>query len=156
MSKPHASTEEVVRQTLDIVPFLMQVMSSEMRSTGHIVVGGHLRLLAELTVGPFTLTDLAEINMVTPPTMSNTISAMEAKGWVRRSRSESDRRLVMIELTDDGRKVHEEIDGATRKRLITLLEPLSDENKTKLVEALEILRQQFEAGVQLGRHHHKG
>lgn len=151
MSEPPIATEDIARDTLNIVPFLMQVMASEMRATGHVVVGGHLRLLAELSVRSFTLTELAEVNMVTPPTMSNTISALEGRGWVRRVRAHHDRRVVLVELTEAGRRVYEEIEAKTRQRIETLLEPLSHEERRILHAGLALLRRQFEAGVSLQR-----
>lgn len=151
MNNPIISTEEIARHTLDIVPFLMQVMASEMRTTGHVVVGGHLRLLAELSIRSYTLSELADVNMVTPPTMSNTINALEGRGWVQRTRSQQDRRVVVIELTEEGRRVYGEIDTKTRDRVMELLEPLEPHEKETLLQGLTLLRKQFEAGISLYR-----
>lgn len=144
---PGITAEEIARETLQIIPLVMQVMASEMRSTGHSVVGGHVRLLGTLHITPLTLTELAELNMVTPPTMSNTISALESRGWVRRTRSQSDRRIVLIELTDEGRRVYSEIDLQTRRKIMALIEPLDDAHKQTLMEGLSLLRRSFEAGL---------
>jgi DNA-binding MarR family transcriptional regulator len=143
----HTSTDEIARQALDIVPFLMLVMASEMRATGHVVVGGHLRLLGILSAGAMSLTQLADLNMVSAPTMSNTVTALESRGWMRRVRAEHDRRLVMIELTPAGLAVYDEIETQTRRRIVELLEPLAVHEREMLQNALGLLRHKFEAGL---------
>ncbi len=151
MADSEISTEQIARSTLNIVPILMQVMAAEMRATGHVIVGGHLRLLAELSARSFTLSELAEINMVTLPTMSNTISALEARGWVRRARADHDRRVVIVELTEAGQQVYNEIETRTRQRIEALLEPLTHEERRTLYAGLALLRRQFEVGLHLTR-----
>jgi DNA-binding MarR family transcriptional regulator len=143
----NTSTDDIARQALDIVPFLMVVMASEMRATGHVVVGGHLRLLGILSAGPMSLTQLADLNMVSAPTMSNTVTALESRGWMRRVRAEHDRRLVMIELTPEGFAVYDEIETQTRRRITELLEPLEPHQREMLQNALGLLRHKFEAGL---------
>lgn len=148
MSNP-VSSDDIARQTLELVPFLMQVMSAEMRSTKHTMVGGHLRLLGQLSLTSYTLTELADVNMVSAPTMSNTITALETRGWLRRTRNNHDRRVVMIELTDEGRQIYSEIDSKTRQRVREILDPLDDADKTTVHQALGVLRQALANGVML-------
>ncbi|MBK8023810.1 MAG: MarR family transcriptional regulator [Chloroflexi bacterium] len=99
---PKSIRREISRRTLDIIPLVMRVMSSEMRHTLPGIQPGHLSLLGILDYRAHTLGDLADRLSVSPPTMSNTISTLEERGWVQQRRDEGDRRLVWIEITGSG------------------------------------------------------
>ena len=66
-------------------------------------------LLSILSVRPRMLSDLASLQGVSLPTMSNSISAMVERGWVRREAPEGDRRVVMIDVTPGGRAALERV-----------------------------------------------
>jgi DNA-binding MarR family transcriptional regulator len=145
MSEP--STADIARQTLDIIPLVMQVMASEMRTTRQQMASSHLRLLGMLSFRPYTLTELAEQLSVTPATMSNTITAMEKRGWVTRTRSSEDRRVVLMSLTPTGAEALEDVQEQTRKRIGELLAGLPPSERHTLAEGLSILKRTFEAGL---------
>ena len=62
--------------------------------------------------GPMTIGDLAAEEKVQPPSMTRTVTSLVGKGLVQRDAHVTDRRAVMISLTDAGRTVLEE----TRRR----------------------------------------
>jgi DNA-binding MarR family transcriptional regulator len=62
--------------------------------------------------GPMTIGDLAAEEKVQPPSMTRTVTSLVGKGLVKRDAHVTDRRAVMISLTDAGRTVLEE----TRRR----------------------------------------
>ncbi len=145
MSEP--SNAQIARQTLDIIPLVMQIMASEIRTMRHAMASSHMRLLGMLNQRAYTLTELAEQLSVTPPTMSNTITALENRGWVGRTRSLKDRRVVAIEITGEGREVLEEVQEKTRQRISEFLAALSQEESETLSEGLSILKRTFEIGL---------
>ncbi|HEY2715864.1 MAG TPA: MarR family transcriptional regulator [Solirubrobacterales bacterium] len=64
----------------------------------------HYELLARLDEeGPLAAGALAERLHVTPATISQMVDALAEAGFVERRRSEQDRRVVLVELTDRGR-----------------------------------------------------
>src|ERR1700748_1469715 len=74
--------------------------------------------------GPQRLTTLAEAASVTQPTMSGCIIGMERLGWVRRDTGGTDRRVVIVCLTQEGEKVMRELEAArTRTLLADLVSP---------------------------------
>lgn len=123
-------------------------MSWEIRSTGQVVSAGHVPLLGMLSIRPYTLGELAERHSVSSPTMSNTITAIEERGWVTRTRSKEDRRLVWIEITDTGREVLENINRHFEERIAGLLGELSEHEQETLIEGLTLLRDAFAAGLE--------
>ena len=86
----------------------------------------YLLLDALGTNGPMNARRLGEALAVTPADVTGLTARLERKGLVRRLRSESDRRLVILELTDAGAKA---VEAARRDRdrlvdsLITSMTP---------------------------------
>jgi DNA-binding MarR family transcriptional regulator len=118
-------------------------MSSAMRSGGHQIASGHLSILGMLSERAYTLGELAEMLVVSAPTMSNTITALEERGWVTRTRSTEDRRVVLVEIAPTGSEVLQTIRDHTRDRIADLLDGLSPEERTVLLDGLTLLRDSF-------------
>ena len=55
--------------------------------------------------GPISLNDLARAEQVRPPTMSRIVDALEKSGLARRTTNPADRRAVIIEATQKGRRI---------------------------------------------------
>lgn len=58
---------------------------------------------------PKRMKDLAETMTCQPSNMTTMVKKAEAKGWVRRKRSEQDARTVFVELTEHGSKLREQL-----------------------------------------------
>jgi DNA-binding MarR family transcriptional regulator len=125
----------------------MRVMSAEMRSVEGGVASGHVSMLGILRLSRHTLTDLAALQTVSLPTMSNTVTALEARGWVRRVRSETDRRVVWIEITEEGLAVLARIEEQVAVRIAHYLKELTPEQSQILVDGLTVLRDTFARGL---------
>jgi DNA-binding MarR family transcriptional regulator len=54
--------------------------------------------------GPMTLGQLAVIEMVTPPSVTRMVTALEERGLVRREADAADRRVARMSLTAEGRR----------------------------------------------------
>jgi DNA-binding MarR family transcriptional regulator len=67
--------------------------------------------------GPLTLGALARAERVRSPTMTGIVQALEVDGLVRRTPGTADRRTVLIEATDRGRRL---LDEARRRRVADL------------------------------------
>lgn len=61
-----------------------------------------LRCLDWLTEGPMSASRLAEATGLSAAATTAMIDRLERKGFVRRRRHESDRRQVLVEMTEDG------------------------------------------------------
>jgi DNA-binding MarR family transcriptional regulator len=55
--------------------------------------------------GSYTVAKLAKVSMLDPGATTRLLDRMEAKGLVRRQRSTTDRRVVHLELTPQGKRV---------------------------------------------------
>ena len=92
---------DTAREILEIIPLVMRTVAAELRAAGEMPAPAHFGLLSLLSVRPRMLSDLASLQGVSLPTMSNSISAMVERGWVRREAPDGDRRVVMIDVTAD-------------------------------------------------------
>lgn len=135
-----SSRSELARRTLEFAPLVMRVMSAEMRQVYSGMHPGHMALMRILTYKPHTLSDLAEHMSVSPPTMSNTVNALEERGWVERRRAKDDRRLVWIDITDAGRAMMDSVAQNVEARMTNLLSDLDDEQSETVERCLTLLR----------------
>ena len=141
MTKSQA--REAAREILEIVPLVMRTVAAELRAAGELPAPAHFGLLSILSDRPRMLTDLAAIQGVSLPTMSNSISAMVERGWVRRAAPESDRRVVMIEVTQPGRAALERVARAAEAHLAEVLAPVDLPSRRRLRAGLGVLRKIF-------------
>lgn len=89
---------------------------------------------------PIRMTTLAERILISRPTASRVVDRLVRKGWIRRWQDDRDRRVVLLELTAEGRRrqaragrVH--VDGIAR-----LVEaPLAGQDVDALTAALQAL-----------------
>jgi DNA-binding MarR family transcriptional regulator len=89
--------------------------------------------------GPITLGALAAAEQVQPPTMSVLVSGLERAGLVVRRRGAGDARQVLIEATDEAKRLLHE--GRQRRTawLAERLKGRSDEEVAALAKATEVL-----------------
>ena len=69
-------------------------------------------------------------------TMGNVLERLEGKGWVVRSGSRDDRRVKLLALTPQGRRVLEEVGPAIRRVQERLLAPLEGDERAAMVALL--------------------
>ena len=143
MARTHA--RDAAREILKIVPLVMRTVAAELRAAGELPAPAHFGLLSMLSMQPRTLSELAVLQGVSLPTMSNSISAMVQRGWVRRSSPAKDRRVVIIDVTPAGKAALERVGRAAEAHLAELLAPMDAASARKLQTGLRILRSVFDS-----------
>ena len=141
MTRPQA--RDAARDILKIVPVVMRTVAAELRAAGELPAPAHFGLLTMLKPQPRTLTELAVLQGVSLPTISNSISAMEHRGWVKRSSPARDRRVVIVEVTPTGQAALDRVGKAAETHLAELLLPLDPASRTRLRAGLSVLRKIF-------------
>jgi len=149
MTRPQARL--AAREILKIVPVVMRTVAAELRASGELSAPAHFGLLAMLSAQPRTVTELAALQGVSLPTMSNSISALVDRGWVRRTAPAKDRRVVIIEVTTNGRATVARVSRSAEGHLAEMLAPLDAEARRRLQSGLGVLRRVFANGAN-GRH----
>lgn len=121
----------------------MRTVAAELRRSGHLLNSTHFNVLITLAYGPCILTDLAEQQAVSSPTMSNTISTLVDRGWVQRQRDPDDRRKVWLTLTPGGSQMLDNMSQHAEKQVSQLLIDLTPQERDTLAQGLTILHQVF-------------
>jgi DNA-binding MarR family transcriptional regulator len=131
------------REILKIIPLVMRTVAAELRAAGELPAPAHFHLLTMLSQEPRTLSALAALLGVSLPTMSNSISALVERGWVKRTAPTRDRRIVIIEVTPAGKATVERVGRCAEAHLADALAPLDPASRTRLTAGLGVLRKVF-------------
>jgi DNA-binding MarR family transcriptional regulator len=145
-----SSSREVARDLLKIVPQVMRTIAAELRAAGELPAPAHFGLLSLLSIQPRSLTELAAHQGVSLPTMSNSVTALVERGWVRRTAPGSDRRVVVVELTPLGRGALDRVGRLAEMHLAELLTPLDADARRRLQGGLSVLKALFDNGLPAG------
>ena len=138
-----SQSRQTAREILRIVPAVMRTVAAELRGAGELPAPAHFGLLMALSAQPRTLTELAALHGVSLPTMSNSISALVGRGWVRRLAPVKDRRVVIIEVTAAGRTTVDRVGRSAEAHLAEILAPLDADARRRLQAGLGVLRAVF-------------
>ncbi|MFB8245089.1 MarR family winged helix-turn-helix transcriptional regulator [Streptomyces sp. NPDC055952] len=97
-----------------------------------------LRTLAHWGSPP-RMADLAERLEVVPRAVTTLVDGLEASGKVRRVPDPANRRVIRIELTDEGRSTLRELHAVRRSAAEEILAPLTEEQRETLGGLLDTL-----------------
>jgi DNA-binding MarR family transcriptional regulator len=103
----------------------------------------HVLLLLD-SEGPMTMSWIAEQLDVSLPNVTGIVERMVDHGLVARIRSDDDRRIVSVAVTDAGRQTVEEIDLVRRSQLAAVICRLSAEQQQRALSTFTDLRQAAE------------
>lgn len=84
--------------------------------------------------------EIAERMISVVPAITNLLDKLERRGWIRRERCESDRRVWHVHLTPDGSKLLDELDDPNLAMHEELVGHLTAAEKTQLLTLLEKAR----------------
>lgn len=138
-----ASTSDLSDLFFRILPQAMRSIKSDIRQSDFDIDPLHLHLIDLLLEREHSLGELADVVGVSAPTMSNSITALETRGWVERRRSQGDRRRVKVRATSQGAEVRAETQAYLRSRFAETLCGLSEEERSRLGDGLRVLATVF-------------
>lgn len=135
-----AATPQLARSLRDaITRFNRRVRQT--RPVGDLT-GSQLSAMTSLELaGPLTPRELAETERVQPPTMTKIVAKLEERGLVRRTPHPTDRRQVILAVSEAGREVLARNERARDQWLTPALAGLTPEERDTLARAAEILEQ---------------
>jgi DNA-binding MarR family transcriptional regulator len=128
---------------MEIVPLVMRTIAADIRRSDHASVVSHFPLLRLMAEAPHSLSELAERHAVSLPTMSNSITTLEERGWVVRARSLEDRRRVVVSITPEGEAVLDEAQQYIEGAVAAVLADVPEADRQQLAAGLDVLRGAF-------------
>lgn len=96
-----------------------------------------IKMIAENA--PLNVSDLARLMFVQPGTVVGILDRLESKGLVSRTRSQKDRRVVTIELTEEGKELIAQAPEVIQGHLVKGLESLSPDTFMIIATGMEQL-----------------
>lgn len=118
----------VVAGIVDDIRRIFQVLTEQSRKIEHetSLTGPQLWVVKTLKdTSPMKVSDLARRMYLHPATMVGLLDRLEAKGLLKRTRSEKDRRVVFIDLTEQGRDLEINSPEVVQNLLVSGLEKLT-------------------------------
>jgi DNA-binding MarR family transcriptional regulator len=129
----------MVADIIDDIRRIFQVLTEQSRKVEHetTLTSPQLwvvKLLKEAS--PLKVSDLARRMYLHPATMVGLVDRLEAKGLLKRTRSEKDRRVVYIDLTDQGRELEINSPEVVQNLLVKGLEAIGAKDLNLISEGL--------------------
>ena len=91
------------------------------------------------------LSELGEMLSLSSPNITNVVDRLEEKGWVRRTEHGRDRRIKIVQLTDQGEALESRVFDLHGSRLQEMLGVrLSEDELRRLIHLLRLLRKGLE------------
>lgn len=97
--------------------------------------------------GPMTSATLSTHLVLSPSTIVGIIDRLQEKGWVTRDRSTTDRRRILLDVTEAGREVVKNAPMPLQGTLLQSLEESSELERVAVTLALEKVVDMLEAGT---------
>ncbi|MEV5356025.1 MarR family winged helix-turn-helix transcriptional regulator [Streptomyces sp. NPDC086081] len=131
----------LAEQLLRLTRRVHRIQKHHLEQRGLGITPAQSRLLRTLAHwgSPPRMADLAERLEVVPRAVTTLVDALEASGKVRRVPDPANRRVIRIELTDDGRAALRELRAARRSAAEEILAPLTEEQREALGGLLDTL-----------------
>ncbi len=135
------SAEEATRELLAVLPYLNRLVAAELRhEAGEETTMGQFRVLAYLTGGALTLSELAKKRRVSLQSAGEQVQGLVERGWIVRTPDPNDRRQSRLQLTDTGRAQYVRAQKSMIKHLVPLLSTLTPAEMSAVQIALPALR----------------
>lgn len=95
--------------------------------------------LREIGTGPISVGELSARKKAKLPAVTRLIRRLEVKGWVSRRQDDIDRRMVWLELTEQGRSFMEKLAKKREKVFAEMFAKINSEDQKKIVDGFRML-----------------
>lgn len=123
--------------------FETKCIGSQILRHEHLSIGQYLTLNWIRESGDLRLSEVAKGLGISRPAATSLVSLLEARGWVARRRSSSDRRGVAVHLTARARPLFEKLDREMGRAVRDASAALSVSERESLIGCLETLLNQM-------------
>jgi DNA-binding MarR family transcriptional regulator len=136
-------SEACAQQVLDAVPAIMRFIASGVHcelEDGRWLTMGQFRLLHLIEQGVGSVSELAEHQNVSLPSISRQVDGLVKKGLVVRQPSSKDRRVIQLALSNSGAQLLDNLMVRTQQRVAQTLSPLTPSQKQTVLDGLTLLQ----------------
>ena len=134
----------MVHNLLIYYPLLYRKIKNSINEEKSLKYGksdGYYQVLGILVhLGPLPISEIGRQIHISKPNMTTLIDKLVKDGWVKRSRSNTDRRVVNVEITDEGKEFLFEARKVVEENIKENLSSLNEEELETLNVSLENIK----------------
>jgi MarR family transcriptional regulator, organic hydroperoxide resistance regulator len=141
-----SNTEESMRQIVMKIIHIMRNIRSSGADANLDVELSYPQILVMyvlLETGPATMTQVAEWLKISHGVATRTVDRLVDKGIVERERADSDRRVVVVRLSDEGREYAEKMIGYHLEKMGQVLSTVSESELEAFLDLLDKVDRQL-------------
>ena len=136
-----ANIDRILENMIHIMPvFHRKLLRMDLSGVTNNLTRLHLAIMVVLSAASITMSELAKILMMTKPQLTHLVDQLVRLGIVERSPDATDRRVIHVALTDNGRILLEDMKRKVKENIRIRLASLTEEELTQMSAALETLR----------------
>ena len=137
--RPLDSLPDAAIATLTASRALLGVVARSVASALEVVTLPQFRILVLLSSGgPTRVGVLAEQMTIVASTFTRSLDRMVVAGWITRVANPEDRREVLVQLTDAGRQLVDEVTQRREREIQSILAVLTDHDRAELIRAFAL------------------
>jgi DNA-binding MarR family transcriptional regulator len=145
LTNPHSQNDRTIDAILEnlvaVLPvFHKRILRMDLGGTTGNLTRIHLGIMAKLSEGNVSVSELARYSFVPKPQMTHLIGQLVAAGVVSRLDDPADRRVTLISLTERGKVIHGQVKARIEDGLRNALRSLSPDELLEMSQALATLR----------------
>ena len=136
-----AKIDRILENMIHIMPvFHKKLLRMDLGGVTDNLTRLHLAIMGVLSAAIVTMSELAKILMMTKPQMTHLVDQLVGFGIVERRPDATDRRVINLALTDNGRVLLEDMKRKVKENIRNRLASLTPEELSEMSVALETLR----------------
>lgn len=125
---------ELSKELINVIVNIKQVLVKKNFSRPLVGEGQILICLIEKNgLTPGTLSDISELGS---GRVANILKSMEEKGYIVRKKDDNDKRKVLVYITDEGKKWHEENKRRVEEEVDSVLKYIGEQDTKELIRIL--------------------
>ena len=136
------SDGRLAERILDLLPLMGHFMTETLREQDAPSLE-RMRLITRVANGPIRAGELAHSCLLSAATVSQLVESLVQDGHLRRAVDPTDRRAVVIDLTESGTREYQRVRAALGRRIVQRLSGLTPERRTRLALAFTDLHDVF-------------
>ena len=136
--------EQTANDISNIIPRLMQsfVFYIKECADNNLPVA-HFRIIAMLIDHPMKISDLARFQNVSKASISESVKMLFERGWIVKTHDPLDKRIVSLQVSQDGKRQMEEMHEKLRTNIKKKLSQTPENELLIIKESLKILSEKF-------------
>jgi DNA-binding MarR family transcriptional regulator len=139
------NTKYIINELLvDIFHHILAIESEELRRRGINLTMNEVHVLEAVKKSDIpTMSNIAHRLRITLGTLTTVMNRLEKKGYIKRERTEEDKRIIRASLTKDAEQIMEEHDRFHEDMINDVIQDLNLEEDRILVKSLQNISQYF-------------